>query len=157
MPAMDRITIGALAKSAGVGIDTVRFYERAGLLPRPARTAAGYRLYAPADVARVRFIRRAKDLGFTLEEIAELLVLARGGSRARVRALAAARLTAIESRIADLVAMRDALRGLTRRCHGDGTVEGCPIIDAVLGAGAAPAPLPAPTAHRALRRTAKKE
>ena len=83
------LTIGRLARRAGVGIDTVRFYERARLLPRPVRTASGYRTYGDADVERLRFIRRAKALGFTLDDIAELLTLSQGkGSRGAVKALA---------------------------------------------------------------------
>ncbi len=130
---MNRITIGKLATNAGVGIDTVRFYERAGLMPRPARTAAGYRLYAAADVDRMRFIRRAKALGFALDEIAELLGLSAGrGGREGVKALAERRLLELEGRIRELTVMRDALAGYASRCSGKGPVQGCPIIEAVL-------------------------
>jgi MerR family transcriptional regulator, copper efflux regulator len=84
---MGELTIGKLANAAEVGIDTVRFYERAGLLKKPPRTAAGYRRYAEPDVARLRFIRRAKALGFSLQEIGELLRLNDGGGhRGAVRA-----------------------------------------------------------------------
>ena len=130
---MSPLTIGKLANAAGVGIDTVRFYERAGLLNKPQRTASGYRLYAESDVARLRFIRRAKALGFSLEEIAELLRLNDGGGRrAAVRAVAGQRLAEIEQKLSELSLMRDALRRLVLRCHGDGPLAGCPIIDAVL-------------------------
>ena len=130
---MSPLTIGKLANAAGVGIDTVRFYERAGLLNKPQRTASGYRLYAESEVARLRFIRRAKALGFSLEEIAELLRLNDGGGRrAAVRAVAGKRLAEIEQKLTELSRMRDTLRRLVLRCHGDGPLAGCPIIDAVL-------------------------
>ena len=130
---MEKLTIGKLANAAGVGIDTVRFYERAGLLKEPHRTAAGYRLYAGSDVARLRFIRRAKALGFSLEEIAELLRLNDGGGRrGAVRALAAQRLAEIEQKLTELSRMRDTLRHLVHQCCGEGPLAGCPIIEAVL-------------------------
>ena len=127
------LTIGKLARQAGVGIDTVRFYERAGLLPKAKRTAAGYRLYAPDDADRLRFIRRAKALGFSLEEVAELLQLNAGkGTRASVRRLAQRRLDDLDQRIVEMSAIRDALSHLIKRCAGDGPVSGCPIIEGVL-------------------------
>ena len=130
---MSTLTIGKLANAAGVGIDTVRFYERAGLLNKPRRTASGYRLYAASDVGRLRFIRRAKTLGFSLEEIAELLRLNDGGGRrGAVRAVASRRLAEIEQKLRELSGMRDTLRHLVFRCRGDGPLAGCPIIDAVL-------------------------
>lgn len=127
------LTIGKAADAAGIGIDTVRFYERAGLLRKPHRTASGYRLYGPSDVERLRFIRRAKDLGFSLDEVAQLLRLndARG-SRASVRALAQRRLAETERRISQLSAIRRTLRQLLAECHGDGDLAGCPIVEAVL-------------------------
>lgn len=128
-----RLTIGRLAKAAQVGIDTVRFYERAGLMPPAQRTASGYRTYAAADVARLRFIRRAKALGFALDEIAELLRLAEGkGARAAVKALAERRVASLEQKIRELTAMRDTLAHYAHECSGHGAVEGCPIIEAVL-------------------------
>lgn len=130
---MQALTIGRLAKRAGVGIDTVRFYERAGLLPLPARTASGYRSYAAPDVNRLRFIRRAKALGFSLEEISELLTLSAGkGSRADVKAIANRRLRDLEQKIKELTVVRDTLAHYARRCSGHGPVAGCPIIEAVL-------------------------
>ena len=137
---MGTLTIGRLAEAAEVGIDTVRFYERAGLLKKPQRTAAGYRLYGGSDAARLRFIRRAKALGFSLEEIAELLRLNDGGGRrGAVRALAKRRVAEIEQKLAALTRMRDTLRHLVRQCHGDGPLAGCPIIEAVLPADTNPA------------------
>lgn len=130
---MNGLTIGKLARRAGVGIDTVRFYEREALLPRPRRSASGYRLYAAQDADRVRFIRRAKALGFTLTELRELLHLNAGrGSRAAVKKLAQHRLDDLERKIAELAAIRDALAHLVSQCSGAGAVEGCPIIEGVL-------------------------
>ena len=142
------LTIGRLAHAAEVGIDTVRFYERAGLLKRPQRTAAGYRLYAESDAGRLRFIRRAKALGFSLKEIAELLRLNDGGGRrSAVRALAGRRLAEIERKLTPLSRMRATLRDLVHQCHGDGPLAGCPIIEAVLPVGA-----PAAAAARRIRK-----
>jgi Hg(II)-responsive transcriptional regulator len=140
--AMGTLTIGRLASAAEVGIDTVRFYERAGLLRKPQRTAAGYRLYAESDVARLRFIRRAKALGFSLVEIAELLRLNDGGGRREaVRALAGKRLAEIEQKVSELGQMRATLRHLLDRCRGDGPLAGCPIIEAVLRGEASTRPV----------------
>jgi DNA-binding transcriptional MerR regulator len=130
-----RLSIGKLARGAGVGVDTVRFYERFGLLPQAQRTASGYRSYAPADVERLRFIRRAKALGFSLEEIGELLRLSEGkGGRAAVKALAERRVRELERKIRELTVFRDALARYAKQCSGAGAVEGCPIIGAVLAA-----------------------
>ena len=130
---MPGLTIGKLARAAGVGIDTVRFYERAGLLPKAQRTASGYRLYEPDDADRLRFIRRAKGLGFSLDEIAELLQLNAGkGTRASVRKLAQHRLDDLNQKLEEMTAIRDALSHLVKRCWGDGPVSGCPIIEGVL-------------------------
>ena len=125
--------IGQVAKQSGVGIDTIRFYERSGLLQQATRTAAGYRVYGTRDVARIRFIRRAKSLGFSLEEIGELLRLNDGGGRrTAVRAIAERRLADIEQRIAEFERIRSALFALVCQCHGDGALDACPIIDAML-------------------------
>lgn len=130
---MQGLTIGKVAKQAGVGIDTVRFYERAGLLPKARRTISGYRLYAPDDADRLRFIRRAKALGFSLDEIAQLLQLNAGrGTRANVRKLAQRRLDDLNQKIEEMTAIRDALSHLVKRCSGEGPVSGCPIIEGVL-------------------------
>lgn len=135
---MSTLTIGKLARAAEVGVDTVRFYERAGLLKKPPRSASGYRLYDTADAARLRFIRRAKALGFSLDEIVELLKLNDGGGRrSAVRVLAERRLAEIEQKLEDFGRMRDTLRGLVHKCHGEGSLAGCPIIETVLGGKAA--------------------
>lgn len=133
---MGTLTIGKAAGQAGMGIDTVRYYERAGLLPAAPRTRAGYRLYAEQDVERLHFIRRAKRLGFSLEEIAELLRLNAGqGSRAQVRQLAQRRLDDLDQKLRELGAIRSALATLVRRCTGQGPLKGCPIIENVLAQG----------------------
>lgn len=129
---MSTHTIGFTAKAAGVGVDTVRYYEREGLLSKAERTASGYRLYTPADIGRLQFIRKAKALGFTLDDITELLRLQDGGGqRDQVRAKARARIEDLNRKILDLTAIRDALAALEGRCHGRGTVAGCPIIQGV--------------------------
>ncbi|BBA35795.1 transcriptional regulator, MerR family [Methylocaldum marinum] len=128
------LTIGKVAARAGISIDTVRFYERSGLLKKADRTEAGYRLYAADDVNRLKFIRRAKALGFSLEEVAELLALNDGvGERSAVRAIAERRLAELEQKIAELDRVRRTLAGLVQACDGAGPVCGCPIIEAVLG------------------------
>lgn len=129
---MSTYRIGALAKAAAVKIDTVRYYERAGLLGRAERSASGYRLYSERDAERLRFIRKAKALGFTLDDIAELLRLQDGGGqRQQVRARAHARIEDLDRKIRELTAIRDALSTLERRCHGSGKLAGCPIIEGV--------------------------
>lgn len=130
---MHTMTIGTIAKHAGVGIDTVRFYERQGLMPDAERTNGGYRVYGPGDVDRLRFIRRAKALGFSLDEIGQLLRLNEGrGSRASVRRVAQQRLDDLDRKLAELAAIRDALAQLVERCNGQGPLAGCPIIEGVL-------------------------
>lgn len=125
--------IGQLAQRAGVGIDTVRFYERERVLPRPARQPSGYRRYGDEDVARLRFIRRAKALGFTLEEIRELLALSnrRGGDMGKCKAKAAAKLIVVNRKLAELGRIRDALQTLVDVCPGQGALERCPILHAL--------------------------
>ncbi len=133
---MQIMTIGKLAKQASVGIDTVRFYEREGLLPQAQRTDSGYRLYSPDDVDRLRFIRRAKHLGFSLDEIAELLELnVPKGSRASVKRVAKQRLDALDQKIREMTAIREALAVLVQQCSGKGSLKGCPIIEGVLAQG----------------------
>jgi Hg(II)-responsive transcriptional regulator len=127
-----QFTIGRLAKQADVGIDTVRFYERRGLLPQPQRTQSGYRLYSESSINRVRFIRRAKQLGFALDEIELLLKLQdQGGRKAEVKAITTHKLAEIETKIADLSRMRTVLQELATECSGRGNVASCPIIEAI--------------------------
>jgi MerR family copper efflux transcriptional regulator len=132
---MKTLKIGQLARRVGVGVETVRFYEREGLLEEPARRASGYREYGEGVVARLQFIRRAKELGFTLREIKELLALSSdpGATRADVRARAEAKVADVEERVRDLLRIKSALQELTARCHGDGPLEGCPILEALAG------------------------
>jgi len=127
------LTIGKVARSAGLAIDTVRYYEREGLLEIPARTASGYRHYSPDAVARLRFIRQAKELGFTLSEIRELLTLkvAPGKSCADVKARTEAKIADVEQRIAQLDRMKRALAKLATACSGRGPTSDCPILEAM--------------------------
>ena len=146
------LTIGKAARAAELSIDTLRFYERSGLLKAPPRTAAGYRLYGPEDIARLRFIHRAKTLGFTLEEIAQLLQLNDGtGRRREVKAIAALRLNQLQQRIEELTRIRDALSHLVGACQADGPLQGCPIIEALQDAADRPSAAsrkPTPSRHR---------
>jgi len=132
---MKPLTIGEVARQAGVGVETVRFYERQGLLQEPDRRASGYRQYDLEAVAVLRFIRRAKELGFTLKEIKGLLALRLDASatRAEVRQQAKTKVADIEARIADLQRVRDVLLKLIKKCHGDGAATGCPILEALQG------------------------
>jgi Hg(II)-responsive transcriptional regulator len=129
-PEGNLLTIGRAAKQADVTIDTIRFYERRDLLPKPQRTANGYRLYPPETISRLHFIRKAKGLGFTLDEIRALLKLQDvGGAKADVKALTEHKLEQINIKITDLQLMREALRKLNTQCSGTGTVSSCPIIE----------------------------
>jgi MerR family mercuric resistance operon transcriptional regulator len=120
------LTIGEFAAAGGVGVETVRFYQRRDLLRTPAR-GGGIRHYGAEDVRRLRFIRQAQAAGFTLEEIRELLELDAGEDRSRARELAKARIEALDAKIADLQRARDALRRLARAC-GEGSAGPCPIL-----------------------------
>ena len=122
-------TIGGLAKAAGVGVETVRYYQRRGLLPEPARPPGEVRRYGEQDVRRLRFIRSAQAAGFTLNEIGELLALDAADDRARARALAQARVAALDARIAELREARDALAGLATACASKRGGP-CPILSA---------------------------
>lgn len=134
-----RLTIGALADAAGVGRETVRFYERQGLVADPPRSGAGYRLYAPETVARLRFIRRAQQLGFTLSEISELLDLSAADPSACVAVEARARrkLADVEAKIADLRRIGDALSRLVERCAARQPTGDCPILEELEDGGEA--------------------
>jgi MerR family mercuric resistance operon transcriptional regulator len=128
------MTIAKLAKAGGVGVETVRFYQRRGLLLEPQRPAGsgasgGFRTYGDDDLRRLRFIRSAQAAGFTLEQIGELLALDSMDDRPRAREMARARIAALDVRIAELQAARDALRRLADACGAD--PEGpCPILGA---------------------------
>lgn len=135
MQTAQHFTIGAAARRAGVGIDTIRYYERAGLLPPPQRRASGYRDYGPGVVERLRFVRRAKELGFTLEEIRELLALStdREHGVKGVKQRAEARLSEVEKRIRELQRVKRGLQQLIDACPGQGALEHCPILRALTG------------------------
>jgi DNA-binding transcriptional MerR regulator len=128
---MDALGIGQLAKRGGVGIDTVRYYERNGLLAPRSRLASGYRRYGDIELARLRFIRRAQGLGFTLKEIKQLLALSAQRDVGRVKRSAQAKLIDVESRIAALVRVRDGLVTLIEACPGHGRAADCPILRAL--------------------------
>lgn len=127
------LSIGQVAKRTGVAVDTIRFYEKERLLGKPPRTAGGYREYDLGTVRVLQFILRAKQLGFTLGEVKQLLRLHRGtqSTRADFRALARNKLADIQARIAGLERMRDALLPLVARCDGVGPLDGCPIVEAL--------------------------
>ena len=125
--------IGELAHRSEVGIDTVRYYERQGLLPAPERLASGYRCYDQSDVARLRFVRRAKALGFTLAEIRELLALSgrREDDMSGLKAAATEKLADVEVKLAELTRIRNGLKTLVASCPGLGALEQCPILNAL--------------------------
>ena len=123
------MTISRLAQLGGVNLETVRYYERRGLLPKPPRTQAGYRQFSPDTVQRLRFIKRAQELGFSLEEVRELLALRIEPKQHRtdVRAHAEAKMADIEGKIRTLAAMKATLHGLVDRCEKD-VSDQCPIL-----------------------------
>ena len=125
--------IGQLAHHAGVSIDTVRYYERQGILPRPQRKASGYRRYGADDVARLRFVRRAKGLGFTLPEISELLTLSSRPADDMAGFMVASndKLADVTHKLAELTRIRDGLQALVDTCPGHGALERCPILAAL--------------------------
>ncbi len=129
----ERLTIGRLAELGGVHLETIRYYEREGLLPRPPRTRAGYRIF-PTDAARrLRFIKRAQALGFSLKEIRDLLALRikPGTQPEQIRARAEAKIADIEQKIRTLRAMKRTLAQLTTRCSGCGPMAECPILESL--------------------------
>lgn len=127
-----KMTIGRLAGAAGVNVETVRFYQRSGLIDEPARPQAGYRTYGDDDVRRIRFIKRAQHLGFTLEEVASLLKLEGSGTCSSTRSLAARKLAMVEAKVSDLLAMKAALATMVARCDSENPAGGCPIIQALI-------------------------
>ena len=123
---MKNDTIGGLAAAGGVGVETIRFYQRRGLLETPTRES-GIRRYGSEHLRRLRFIRQAQAAGFTLDQIGELIALDSTEDRPRARELAAARVKALDAKIAELKRARDALKGLAREC-GSGSAGPCPIL-----------------------------
>ena len=128
---MEKLTIGQLAKQANVNLETIRYYERRGLIPEPPRSENGYRQYCGVDLQRTQFIKRAQALGFTLKEIAELLSLrvAPGTSCTAVKKRVQAKIADVEKRMADLKQMRNALLRLSKRCMDRGPISKCPILE----------------------------
>ncbi len=127
---MSSMTIGTLARAAGVHVETIRYYQRRGLVEQPRRPAGGVRRYGDEATARLRFIKRAQEIGFTLEEVRELLRLERTPGCRDARTLAAAKLAAVQARIADLERVRATLRRLVSQCDAGGA-RSCPIIDSL--------------------------
>lgn len=127
------LKIGEVAARGGVNLQTIRYYEREQLLPKPPRLPSGYRFYAGDTVRRVRFIKRAQEIGFTLAEIRDLLAirLDPGRESAEVRALAEARISGIEDKMRTLQRMKEALRRITERCSGCGPTNECPILESI--------------------------
>jgi Cu(I)-responsive transcriptional regulator len=135
------MNIGEAAKSSGVSAKMIRYYEETGLIPPAGRTGSGYRTYGPKDVQILRFVRRARDLGFPMEKVAELLALWRDRSRASadVKQLAETQIAALEHRIREMEAMKETLAHLVHSCAGD-TRPDCPILDDLGGQHCAPKP-----------------
>jgi len=125
-------TIGALARAVGVNVETVRYYERIGLLARPTRSYGSARRYPPETLRRLRFVKRAQSLGFSLEEVAALLQLADGEHCTETRALGERKLVLVRQKLDELAAIRAALEGLVERCARGGRGRGCPLIDALV-------------------------
>jgi len=134
MSAPEPFSIGILSERSGVNIETIRYYERAGLLQKPARSSGGYRLYRSPDATRLCFIRRARDLGFSLEEIRHLLDLADQKSRScqRVHDIGLAHLTEVRAKIRDLRRMEGVLATMVKAC-AHGTMPTCPLLEALAG------------------------
>jgi len=130
---METLTVGQVARQAGVNLETVRYYERRALLSPPSRAASGYRQYPATTVRRIGFIKRAQALGFTLDEVADLLALQESTSDrcAAVEHEALAVIARIDQKLGELTRMRTALAGLTEACHSGGESLECPLLDAL--------------------------
>jgi MerR family copper efflux transcriptional regulator len=132
---MNGLTIGKLAKQVGLGIETVRFYERQGLIEPPPRTDSNYRIYPEEEVNRLKFIKRAKDLGFTLKEIKDLLELQHDphATKADIKKRTVGKIEDIKKKVRDLSRIQEALEHLSGACDGHGPLSECPILDALTG------------------------
>jgi Hg(II)-responsive transcriptional regulator len=130
---MDRLGTGRLAKLAGVNRETIRYYERQGLLPRPPRTVSGYRRYPGEAVRVIKFIKRAQGLGFSLKEIRELLAMSidRGATCGDVKNTAQRKFEEIEEKIKQLKSMRRVLKNILDACPGEGALSGCSILESL--------------------------
>jgi Cu(I)-responsive transcriptional regulator len=135
------MNIGEAARASGVSAKMIRHYEDVGLLPKPARSDAGYRVYRDADVHTLRFVRHARDLGFSIRQIGELLALWHDRTRPsrQVKALALAHVRELDAKVAELQAMKATLEHLAHCCHGDDRPD-CPILDTLADAGMVPTP-----------------
>jgi Hg(II)-responsive transcriptional regulator len=133
----DNLTIGRLARAAAVGVETVRYYQRRQLLPTPEAASSAFRRYPAALVERIRFIKRAQELGFSLDEIATLLQLEQGAERNAIREVASDKRRQIREKIADLQRMEGVLSHLIDACAASGQAQPCPIIAALAGQAAA--------------------
>ena len=131
---MNEMTIGRTAKAAGVKIDTIRYYQRIGLIAEPMLPQSGQRKYGEEVVRRVKFIKRAQTLGFTLAETSSLLSFEQARNCCETKGLAEHKIKEIDGRIADLRRMRKTLGDLSKRCEADGKTSYCPIIDSLAGA-----------------------
>jgi MerR family mercuric resistance operon transcriptional regulator len=127
------LTTGRLAREAGVNVETIRYYEKRGLLPKVPRKASGYRLWPKDTVKRIRFIRHAQELGFSLREIAELLSLRTDENTScyEIKRIAEEKITDIDKKIRSLQTIKKALRKLSKTCPGSGPVSDCPILEAM--------------------------
>jgi MerR family mercuric resistance operon transcriptional regulator len=129
---MKNLTIGQLAKETGTHVETIRYYERQGLIAEPPRRASGYREFPPEYVDRIRFIKRAQALGFTLKEISQLLALADGSFDCKdIRKFAEEKVKDIETRIHDLQKIKEVLHELIKKCLSKGKLSSCPIIESL--------------------------
>jgi len=131
-------TISHLAEAVGVNVETIRYYERRGLIKQPTKPLTGWRRYDDAALRTVRFIKRAQQLGFSLDQIEDLMKLTASNSErtcARVRSKARAKLDEIDSKVRDLKAMREVLAELANTCPGSGPAQSCPILEAIIADG----------------------
>jgi len=130
---MDMLSIGQVARRAGVGVETVRFYERQGLLEEPPRRTSGYRQYSEQVIKRLHFIKRAQKLGFSLKEITELLLLRVDGQTSceEVKGRTEAKIAEVEQKLFELQRMRQALLQVATLCTGQGPASACPMLDAL--------------------------
>lgn len=128
---MDNLSIGQLASAAGVTVETLRFYEKQGLLSEPQRTDSGYRQYPPDSIKRVRFIQHAKQVGFTLNDIGELLALRQDQNTAcaDIKSRAIRKIEEVDQKIRELERIRDALQRMAQKCSGAGALSDCPILE----------------------------
>ena len=138
MKAMDVLSIGKLSQQSGVNIETIRYYEKIGVMPAPGRSAGGFRIYEPDHLKRLSFVRRGRQLGFSLDEIRNLLRLVDGHGHtcAEVHALMLSHLAEIRRKIRDLRRLQRAMAEMAARCSGESVPE-CPIVDALFDAPAA--------------------